>query len=310
MKTKLIAAALLLTGLGSLAQTNVDSIIRSGDLAGGYAAMINFSTEPDISAAKLDIENDTTFDDTLRVIKFPLRHEFELDGRNWKPVIQSTLSRFTLESGLPLTTNENINAKWTAYSATLGGGARIPIAESWSIMPAIDAGYAYLRNEAEYGPIGESVLKPILSGKLFDWEAHSWMINAHLALFYNRMFNDLEIDARLSGTASHIESFKTTSDLQNIQETIGTISFKGDATYPLGFSIWKYPIYGVAHYGHSTLISEPGASLGFTYVNEAGFSFKANIEHHGIPIKSFGLGGMVLWGNNVSGWKILTTYRF
>ena len=297
--------------LSSIAQTNIDSIIKSSDLAGGYASMINFAAEPDISAAKLNIEDDATVgDNTLRVIKFPLRHEFELKEHGWKPVIQGTLSRFSLESEFPLFTNETVKTEWTAYSASLGGGARIPLSTRWSIMPAADVGYAYLRNEAAYGPVGDALLKPLLAGKLFDWEAHTWMLNTHLTLFYEQQLRSLELDARLSGTASHIESFKTTSDLQQFRETIGTVSIKANATYPLGFAIWNSPVYGVAHYGHSTLYSEEGTDFGFTSLNEAGFSFKADIGHHGLPVKSLSLGSMVLWGNAVSGWKILTAYRF
>jgi len=292
------------------AQTNIDSIIRSENLAGGYAAMINFAAEPDISAAKLRIEEPNGPDDTLRVLKFPLRHEFQLEDKSWNPIIQSTLSRFTLEATVPISSTEDLHTKWTAYSVTLGGGARIPISRHWSILPGIETGYAYLRNETEYGPIGDEFLKPILAGKLFDWEAHAWMLNTHLALLYNQMFRSLEIDASLSGTASHISSFKTTSDLQQFEENIGTLSFKIDATHPLGFSIGRYPMYGVGHYGHSSLIGDSSTNLGFRHLNEAGFSFKADIEHHGIPISSVSLGAMVLWGNNVSGWKILTGYRF
>lgn len=310
MIKRIIILSLIGSAIGISAQTNIDEVIRSGNLAAGYAGMINFAAEPDISAAKLRIEEPTGPDDTLRVLKFPLRHEFQLEDKSWKPIIQSTLSRFTLEATVPISSTEDIHTKWTAYSATLGGGARIPLSKHWSILSAADAGYAYLKNEADYGPIGDEFLKPVLTGKLFDWEAHAWMLNAHLALLYNQMFHSLEIDAHLSGTASHISSFKTTSDLQQFEENIGTLSFKIDATHPLGFSIGRYPIYGVGHYGHSSLIGDSSTNLGFSHLNEAGFSFKADIEHHGIPISSVSLGAMVLWGNNVSGWKILTGYRF
>ncbi|MDF7823768.1 Solitary outer membrane autotransporter beta-barrel domain [Pontiellaceae bacterium B12227] len=292
------------------AQTNIEQIIRSENIAGAYASIINFATEPDISAAKLKIDADLPEEDELRIVKFPLRKEFTLDNRQWKPVIQGTLSRLELRSSLPAFAGETIDGTWTSYSATLGGGVRIPLSKHWNILPAVDGGYAYLKSEAEYGPVGEAVLKPILSGKLYDWEAHAWTLSAHLALLYNQTFRKLEIDAHLSGTVSHIQSFHTTSDLQEFEERIGTITIKADATHPLGFSILNCPIFGVAHLGHSSLVSDSEVNLGFRFLNEAGFSLKTDISHYGTPIKSLSLGAMVLWGDHVGGWKILTTYRF
>lgn len=311
MKLRFSITACLAIVSAAQAQDSIDQIIRSENVAGAYASIINFAVEPDISAAKLNIDDGLPEEDVLKVFKFPLRHEFALTGKKWKPVIQGTLSRLQLTSSLPVFSgSETIDGTWTAYSATIGGGARIPLSKHWSILPAIDGGYAYLKNEAEYDETGELLLKPILSGKLYDWEAHAWILSAHLALLYNQTFRNLEIDAHVSGTVSHIQSFNSTSDLQEFEERIGTITLKADATHPLGFSLLKNPIFGVAHLGHSSLASDSEVNLGFRYLNEAGFSFQADISHYSTPVKTLSLGAMVLWGDGVSGWKILTSYRF
>jgi hypothetical protein len=309
MKQHLLTLLIILVASLCKAQTNVDQKISASNFAGAYASFINFATEPDISAAKLNVD-DGDSDGTINVFKLPLRHEFTLNNSDWKPVIQGTLAYLKSTSSFPVFGTEAVDASWTTYSAAIGGGVRIPLSEHWSILPALDGGYAYIKSDADYGPLGEALLKPALEGKLFGWEAHALMVNAHLALLYNQTFQQLEIDAHLGGTISYIDSFKTTSALQDFAETVGTVSIKADATHPLGFSIWNYPIFGVGHLGHSSLISDQDADLGISSLNEAGFSLKADISHHSVPVKSLSLGAMVLWGPNVSGWKILMGYQF
>jgi hypothetical protein len=157
----------LLTALNSRAQVDVDNLLRSSEIASGYATMINFAVKPDVTAAKLNIDNDLPEDTQLGVVKFPLRHEFETAGNGWTPLMQATLGRLTYKAGFPVLTNDMVQARWTAYTASLGGGVRIPLSERWSLLTAVDAGYAYLANEATYSD-GIAGLDPLLRGKLFD----------------------------------------------------------------------------------------------------------------------------------------------
>jgi hypothetical protein len=136
------------------------------------------------------------------------------------------------------------------------------------------------------------------------------MANTHLSVIHTNRFRDLSLSAWLSGTASYINSFDSTSEFQEFSETVGTISLKAEAAHPLGISLWHNPLDGVLQLGHSTFLTDENASLGFMHLNEAGITVRMDIRQYGLPIRQAGLGAMVLFGDHVSGWKILYVYRF
>jgi hypothetical protein len=286
-------------------------LIRSSDVGTGYAAIINFASEPNISSSTLWIDHGLPNNDELSVTKFPLRYEFDLTGRSWKPFVQGTLAKLKLEQTYPVFEGEKIKPEWTSYSASIGGGVRIPLTEGWSVLPAAEVGYASLSSDVRYtGEVGKTFLQPVLDEILFDWSVDAWLANGHLALQYQGSLRDLEIDAKLSGTLSHIESFRTTTDLQEFSEDIGTLSFKVDGTYPLGISLAGHPLSVIGHLGSSTLVGGNRDVLGFTYINEAGLSLQADVSRHGLPVSKVSLGAMALWGDNVKGWSMLFGYKF
>ena len=269
----------------SAVRETVRQSIRSSDIGAGYAAIINFASEPAISSSTLWIDHGLSNSDELSVTKFPLRYEFDLDGRDWKPFVQATLAKLNLEQTYPVFEGEKIKPEWESYSATLGGGVRIPLNEEWSILPAADFGWASISNDVKYtGERGNNLLRPVLDEILFDWSADAWLANGHLALQYQGTIRKLEIDAKLSGTLSHIESYRTTTDLQELDEDIGTLSLKIDGTYPLNASLAGHPLSVIGHLGGSTLVGPNRDALGFTYVYEAGLSLQADISRYGLPV--------------------------
>ncbi len=303
-----ISFFMLFSGV-ALAQT-VNDTIRSAHLSSAYASIINFSAEPDFSSSHLWIHKGSSDETQMNVTKFPLRHEFELENHTWKPMVQATLARLKIDLTLNMDPDQKYEPEWESYSATIGGGVRIPLSKNWSILPAIDAGYAHLKNEASYHGPEAIKLKPIMDGKLFDWNADAWLINGHLALFYKRQFGKLAIDSHISGTVGHIESYDTTHELQEFSETISTASIKIDGTYPLGISFANDPLFVVGHIGNSTILTDLHTDLGISSIYETGLSLQADITRHGFAIKKLGLGAMVLWGEDVIGWGLRTSYRF
>ena len=296
--------------LSRTASAQVDDVIRAAHLSSAYASIINFSAEPNISSSHLWVDKDSPEELKMGLTKFPLRHEFKLKNHAWKPMVQATLARLKLEQTAFIDDANWIDSEWRSYSATLGGGVRIPLSKHWSILPAIDGGYAHLNNEAGYqGPLA-TALKPILSGKLFDWRADAWLVNGHLALFYRRQFGKLGFDAHLGGTVGHIESYDTTHALQKFSETISTLNLKIDCTYPLGLAIADDPLFVVGHFGNSTILTDLHTDLGLSSIYETGLSLLADISRHGLPVKKIGVGAMVLWGEDAIGWALRTSYRF
>ena len=312
MKRIIFAFFVLFVCVGGTVLAGIDETIRSSNLAANYAALINFASEPSISSSHLWINDDPEAKAKLGVTKFPLYHEFKLENHEWRPFVQVTFGYLKMDQQLDiLNDTETVNPSWKSYSATTGGGVHLPLSEHWSILPAGDVGYAHLSNKARYsGPIGNSILKPTLEGKLFDWFADTWLMNAHLSLKYERMFEKLKITSSVGGTYSYIQSFDSTSSFQNIREHVGSIHIKADGTYPLGLSPWGNPLSIIGHLGNTTLIGENRNALGFSSVNEVGLSLLVDFSQYEWKVKRLSVGLMGLWGKNVYGWSLLTTYSF
>jgi len=116
--------------LSSAVFAQTDDAIRSAHLSSAYAAIINFSAEPNISSSHLWIDKGSADESQMRITKFPLRHEFKLKHHKWKPMVQATLARLRLEGTLDLDPSNRIEPEWESYSATIGGGIRIPLSKN------------------------------------------------------------------------------------------------------------------------------------------------------------------------------------
>ncbi len=285
--------------------------LKSSGFASSYAAIINFASEPDISSSTLWVDNGLQNDDRLKVIKFPFRHEFGVTDGGWHPFVQATVAKLSIEQTIPVLKTDRIELELDSYSVTIGGGVRIPLSGGWSLLPAIDTGYANVGSDIGYsGALDSPLLKPEIDKILIDWSADAWLTNVHLALQYQGWWHKLAIDAKLSGTLSHIASYRTSSDLRAFSENIGTISLKVDGTYPLGVSVAGYPLAVIGHLGSSTLVGSNRDALGFTYLNEAGLSLQVDLSNKDLPVSKLSIGAMGFWGDNVKGWSVLFGYRF
>ena len=301
-----------MTGTVRGVDPSLEQAIRSSDIAAGYAALINFASEPTISSSHLWVDNGLENDTRLTITKFPLRHEFKAQVHRWKPFVQATLARLVMDQTYDVFDGqESVEPTWSAYSFAVGGGVRIPLSPHWSLLPAFDLGYTRLNNTVHYsGDRGNIGLKPLLDGILFNWSADAWLSNVHLALRYENSFKKLDVTTTVSGTASRIESFNSTSSFQEFGETLGTMHFKADGTYPLGISFKGNPLSVVGHVGNTTMVGDKRDELGFTSVNETGISFEMGLGQYDLPLSKLGIGAMGLWGKNVYGWALIFRYAF
>ena len=133
---------------------------------------------------------------------------------------------------------------------------------------------------------------------------------ARLALQYLGPIGAIDLNAKLSYTLSHIQSYRTTTELQSFRENISTISLKLAATYPLGISLWHYPLSLVGNIGNSSFAGDNRDAMGFTTISEAGLSLQWDISKHSLPVKKLSVGGMGLWGDNIKGWSLLFNYSY
>lgn len=313
---------MVMTSFPAFAQSSLDEIIDQvrqqairqvgpDRLGAGYAAMMNFATTPDISAATYYIDSASADDPTLNVYKIPLQHEFALEGRDWKPFVQATFGDLDYEAKFDLLPGESVQADWKSYGGSLGLGVKVPLGQGLTFVPALDLGLMHLESSADYrGPVAEAILKPALQGVVFDWDADAYLVGATVGLDYNQSFDSWTVEGRTRLTYNYLNTYDSSSDLVEFDAGITTFTLQIDAVKPIDAQIGGYPLALVGHFGNTTFIGNNRDALGFDYFFEAGLALETDISKNDWPVKKLRLGAMGIFGADVTGWSVIFSYRF
>ncbi|MEN8212787.1 MAG: hypothetical protein ABFR19_00365 [Pseudomonadota bacterium] len=310
---------LMLLAALSVAASQVQALGRPFSGA-QYAQLLTFATEPGIAAATFDVEEelgDTTYD----IYKFPLQHEFDVDGWNGKLILRGGLSYMRANQDQrwdPADSSEVIDTDWKSRGGNLGIGARIPLGKGFSFVPGLGFGIATLENNAEFeGRRTQSVIQPLTDGAVYNWDLDATIFSGLLGLSYSGdIGNGFDLVADLYYTHSYVSSFDVSSDFQDFGDSTDNITFKADIGHPLGISLAGYPLDGVLHFGNTTFVGPNRDVLGFSYFNEVGFSLRTNPSKLASQLKlpftvsSLSLGVNVLFGDDLTGWSMLFGYKF
>ena len=140
--TSAILSGYLLAGPASaLTQEEIDEIRdsiaateRQQGSGAGYAQLLGFITDPDVSAITLDVDKET--DSTLDIYKLPL--QFKLREHNgWTLFVGGGLNYASYDADDLLEflqSSDGIDTEFTAYSGSLGLVAKIPMNADWAYL--------------------------------------------------------------------------------------------------------------------------------------------------------------------------------
>ena len=285
-----------------------------------YAQLLTFATAPGIGGATFTVEEDLG-DVDYDIWKIPLQYEFDVDGWDGKLIVRGTLSYMTVDQDqhwLPSDRSEVIDSDWKSYGGSIGIGARVPLGNGFSVIPALGFGLASLENNADFkGTLTQEKIKPIADGTQYNWDMNATIFTGALGLSYiNDIGNDFDLDASAYYTYSYVSSFDSSTDFQDIGDSTNTLTFRADIGHPLGFSIAGYPMDGVLHLANTTFVGSNRDALGFSYFNEAGFSLRTNPQKLAsqlklpFPVSSLSVGVNAIFGDDISGWSMLFGYKF
>ena len=315
-------AALLTITTSVAAQTADDQLIDelrrefetaadTAQLGVGYAAMINFAVNADISTASYRIDSEADDDPVLDVYRVPLRKVFDIDGYHWRPFVQLGFAYQTLDTGFELIPDEKVDSEWRAFGGSLATGAEIPLNESLTLIPAIDVGLIRLENDADYdGELSNRLLKPALKGVLFDWEADAWLAGATLGLDYQRDLGPFDLNVHGGLTHNYIETYDSSSDLIDFSGRVTTFAVQADTLHPTSWSLAGYPLALVLHVGNTTFLGSDRDAIGFDSFFEAGAALEADVSGSRGSLKSLRLGAKAIYGADVRGWSVIFGYQF
>jgi len=284
-------------------------------LGAGYAAMINFAVNPDISTATYNIDDE--LEPVLKVSRLPIRHVFKWEEQRWRPFVQANLAYqtlkldFTVPDEAPIFAGESVDLKWSVRGVTLATGVELPFEEYWTFEPAIAVGTAHLSNDASYhGPLFNEFLKPALEGWLFDWDADAWLAGIALKATYQRPLKTFDFSLSTGLDYNHIETFDSSSSEIDFSSQATTLSIQAETVHPTPFELGNYPLALVVDINNTTFLGPERDALGFEYFFEGGLALEANLSREGWPVKKARLGAKAIYGEDVTGWTLILGYRF
>lgn len=296
------------------AQTAVDQLPRvqqrellqtevsNSDIGAGYAQMLNFFIEPDISVSRLEADSAD-----YNVFKLPMQYELEGDGSGPDLLLRATVSRATAKEDFSLVQSEVIDAQWKANSASVGAGLRWPVAEGLSLVLGGEFGISRLENDADYnGAIGELVLAPVLDGVLLNWDTNAWVASASAGLNYDwRWLDKYEVSLKGRYSYSHIASYSESRELPGFSEDTGTATVKLAMKHPWRGSLRGRPLFGVANIGGTAFTGSSRNALGFNHLYQFGYSIGVDISNDNPFLQDVSIGYQLSTGAEVDGYSIL-----
>ena len=306
----MIASLLTVNSGAANTQPDLDEIrnglkdeISHSSVGAGYAQMLNFFIEPDISASRLD-----TDDSRYKVFKLPLQLQRPLPNSDWQLIMRATLSHAEADSEIDLPPPLGpIDSEWVATSGQLGAGLVIPINNRWNTILGAEFGLSRLEHAARYqGQLGQIILPEIADGIIFNWDTNARVGSLVAGLGYaNTIREKYELELKSHYSLSHIASYSESRDLPSFSENTGTLSLKADLNHPYGKSIVDLPLFGKLHLGATAFTGANRDALGFTHYFELGYSVGVDISRLGYKVKSLSLGYQWHYGTDVDGYSIL-----
>lgn len=283
-----------------------------GKIGAGYAAIINFAVSPDISTATFHADaGEGIVDPTLKVTRFPFRKVFDKERDGPRPFIGGLFAYQNLDSGFVPLPNEQIDAEWQTYGATLSGGFEIPVGEAWKLFPTLSLGFGSLDNRARYsGPVSETYLRPALQGIVFDWDAKALVYGVAFGASYEYKTPKLGIEALSSLTYHRIQSFDTGTDFQSFRGDVTAFDVELNFVRPTRMKLGKYPLAVVALLGNTTFLGANRDALGFKDFYEAGLALEVDVSSRGWKIHTLRLGAKSIVGSDVHGWSLILSYGY
>ena len=290
-------------------RTSIKQTLEQVDLGKNYAYILNFFTEPDISASTYRV--DDASNTKINLYKFPLQRNFAVTDHGLEIGIRGILSYATLDMDHSITETVSVDARWKSYSGTIGTALLAPLGEHFTFVSALDVGVSEFDNRGSYNGANSSLYGYILDGIIYNWDTYAWLGSFSTGLDYSHPINatsTLAIKGRY--TFTHVASFNESHDFQSFDGTAQTASIMADMEHPLGFSIREIPFFGVAHLGYTVFIGPNRDTLGFDSYGELGYAVKLDITYLDSFIESLRFGYQYSLGDNVTGHTILFSLDF
>jgi hypothetical protein len=300
----LLATLGMFNSIGAATAQDIDT----RELGAGYAQLLGFASEPEISASIIDVESSDpdTEDMEFKGTRLPLHREFDIDDSNWRWFAQGSLGYLKLDENQVFDQLQEdkiyFDAEWQAYTGMVEAGLIIPLGAGFSLAPSVSAGLSRLKSKMTISdPFFEDILNTVYDGSLYNWSTNATIGRAHLALLYDRYHGSFRFKGGAHLSYAYVSSYNESSKFAGFADDSGTAIVKMDVSRRINDASAKHRIYLIGHIANTTFLGDNRQQLDFDYFNELGLS---------LGIDNYAMGVMAVFGDDVSGVSLTFNYNY
>ena len=283
--------------------------IINSDLASGYAHVLTFFIEPDISASTYDVDDE--YNTKLNIYKLPMQKTFKINEESWRLALRANVGYATIDNSQNILGDTFIDSRWKALSGSVGTGLIVPVLDNFAVITALDLGLSHMTNKGGYSGTFSGTASSIFDGILFNWDTDAWLGSLVFGCDYARLFREVyDLNVKGRYTYSHVSSFNESGSFPAFKGNAQTISLAVELKHPLAFSLAQFPVSGIAHLGDTLFVGDNRKALGFDSFFDLGYSLEIDISDMGFFVNSLRIGYQWNTGSDVEGHTVLFSLDF
>jgi len=286
-----------------------DKNVRRTGVTAGYAQLIGFISDYMVPGYVLDVKN--KLGSAINIVKFPLNFEVA-DFGSTKMLVRGGFNYASIDSKNILEgfSSDKITPSSEAYSGLLGVQFAMPLAEGWTLKPALDAGIGRIENDIEFQGVEALQVQPLVKSLVINWSTNVVLANIGLGTDYTYSFKGLQFDAKANYDHTIISSFSESGIFAGFKTQTNLLHFSMDLTHPWNQTLFAYPLFGIIHTHNTTFLGKNSNALGFSKLNGIGYHIKTKLSKRDILPQALTLGFNYLFGDHVEGYEMVFKVDF
>ena len=254
-------------------------------------------------------------DETLPLLKVPLRYEIQADrpywigetGLSWSPVLQGEAGYVSSSTAFENTALEGNQSESSSYIAGLGGGARVHLSDAVSVLPLFEALYSYSAERFHVGnAAGSAVLAAAAAGgEYVDWSVHGMTIVPQADIRLGRWWDDVKPELTSRYAFYHGVPIQGAPDLSTFETDSHTWINQASVEARTPLAVGTERIRVSVHAARANAYGGLADAMKTGAFHTAGARAALGVEE-GIlgPVDAVGLGGAYTWSNRFTGWAV------
>jgi len=294
---------------GLQAELSANSEQRANAATAGYAQLIGFISDASVSGYVLDVNNSQG--SKINIVKLPLDHELAVFDK-MKLSIRGGFNYASVDSKniLEGISSDTVKPASEAYSGLVGLLLAVPLAEHWTLKPAIDVGVGRIENTIAFKGADAIQAKPLVDSLVVNWSSNMVLVSTGLGLDYTHAFENYRLDVKANYNHTLISSFSESGNFNGFSAQTDLLHFGVDLSRPWAMGLLGYPLTGVLHSDHTVFLGENSSALGFSNLSAFGYRLETDFSKENWYVSSAALGFNYLTGDKVEGYEVVFNLGF